>query len=129
MQYFALAAGALLGLTGVLLGAYFAHGLDQSLARGQMDSLLTANRYQIFHALLLLVLGLLYRNDPAGLLTAAIWTTLIGTLLFAGSIYLLVLAGMKQRVVVLSTPVGGLSLIIGWGLLFLNALLRAWQGE
>jgi uncharacterized membrane protein YgdD (TMEM256/DUF423 family) len=113
-------AGAFFGLTAVILGAFGAHGLA---ARGfdatQIASWQTAVQYQMFHALALLVVSNWLRVSaaPGISVTAIAW--MLGVALFSGSIYLLVLGGPRWLGPV--TPVGGLSLIIGWGALLVAA--------
>lgn len=112
---FLISAAALLGLTGVIAGAMGAHALEASLTADQLDAYETAVRFQMYHAFLLLGLALLWRGvGPAPSLRLAGWTALAGTLLFSGSIYLLVLTPLKPGLV---TPLGGLVLILAWGAL------------
>lgn len=115
-------SGALLGLTGVITGAMGAHALEGSLSPDQLDAYETAVRFQMYHSLLLLLLGALgsffgERNS----LRFAIVGVLIGTLLFSGSIYLLVLTPFKLGLV---TPIGGSILILGWAGLVVWAFER-----
>lgn len=106
-------SGILLGISGVILGALGAHALESHLTADQMDSFETAVRFQMYHALLLLVLGRLWEDKPRSSGKAAILLILLGTLLFSGSIYLLVLSSVP---VGLLTPFGGLLLIGGWAM-------------
>lgn len=117
---FSLIAGALLGLTGVIAGALGAHSLENRLTESLLNAYETATRFQMFHALLLVMLGILARDQNGGLLRYAIGATLLGTLLFSGSIYLLTLSPLKPGIV---TPIGGLFLIAGWACL----LVWAWK--
>lgn len=114
-----LIAGALLGLTGVIAGAMGAHSLESHLSESQLNSYETATRFQMFHALLLVGLGILARSPENNLLKGAIWGIIIGTLLFSGSIYLLVLTPVKVGII---TPIGGLFLIAGWAFLLIWAI-------
>lgn len=112
----ALSLGALLGMVGVILGAFGSHGLEGSVSAEQIDTFETGVRYHLLHALVLVALGLAARDHPAGL--TAVFTA--GILLFSGSIYTLVLvdwSGLEtlKTVVAISTPVGGSLLILGWG--------------
>lgn len=119
---FALISGLLLGLSAVILGALAAHALEQRLDEDPLDAFETAVRFQMYHALLLILLGLQKRISGIG---AAVGLLLAGTLLFSGSIYLLVLTPLRPG---LLTPLGGLLLIIGWGLLLPPAFRRStWQ--
>lgn len=110
--------GALFGFTGVLFGAFGAHYLKSRLNASQLQSFETGVRYQIFHALLLLILGFnLEYAHPV-----EVWASrllILGTLLFSFSIYLLVWTGYKGRkwkFLGPITPLGGLLLLAGWAL-------------
>ena len=111
MQKIALASGALLGLLAVVLGAFAAHKLEGILEPKYYKAFETGARYQMYHALLLLVLSRL-PVDHSRLLKWAIWTALLGIILFSGSLYLL-----SKAPVGIITPIGGVLFIISWGLL------------
>ena len=111
--------GAILGFLGVLLGAFGAHYLKERMTAAQATAFETGVRYQLIHALLLIVLGynLSFTN---GLEVYIVRAFLYGTLLFSFSIYGLVLSevfGRKWRFLGPVTPLGGLLLLIGWALL------------
>jgi uncharacterized membrane protein YgdD (TMEM256/DUF423 family) len=122
IKTFALSFGAFLGLTAVMAGAMGAHALKEVLEPDQLASFQTAVRYQMYHALFLLLLGWngaeLHR---LGRLSIAFVSA--GVLLFSGSIYLLVLTEAPRWLGPI-TPIGGSLLIIGWGLLLVLALRR-----
>lgn len=118
---FCMLAALLLALATVV-GALGAHALKPHLAADRFEVLQTAVLYQFLHSLGLLGLGLLSDRLRQPLLHAAAWLVLGGVLLFSGSLYLL-LCGAPRAIGVL-TPIGGLSLIIGWCLAAL-ALLRS----
>lgn len=111
--------GALLGFLGVLFGAFGAHYLKRKLSAEQARSFETGVRYQLLHAILLLVLSfnLSFSSPLDGYIVSAfLW----GTLLFSFSIYGLVLSevyGKKWRLLGPVTPLGGLLLLVGWALL------------
>lgn len=108
-------AGAALGGTAVLAGAFGAHALQGRLDSHALEIFETAVRWQIVHALALLVVagGLAFPDRlPRGPLRAAGATFLAGTLLFSGSLYVIALTGVKGWGAV--TPVGGLGLVAGW---------------
>ncbi len=111
--------GALLGFLGVLFGAFGAHYLKRKLSEDQARSFETGVRYQLLHAILLLVLSfnLSFSGPLDGYIVGAfLW----GTLLFSFSIYGLVLSevyGRKWRFLGPVTPLGGLLLLAGWALL------------
>lgn len=119
-----LSTAALLGLTAVVLGALGAHALKASLPAPALESFQTAVEYQMYHALFLLFLGGQARLPENGVR----WIyrlILTGVLCFSGSIYLLStreLTGLDFTAFAWITPLGGLFLILGWGLLFYRVL-------
>ncbi len=114
----ALIIGAFYGMTGVMLGAMGAHALKKKLSADLLASFMTGTRYQMYHALALLFLGLFAAKYPSGLLQGSIGSISLGTLLFSGSIYVLVLLRWKVGII---TPIGGVFLIVGWALLLAAA--------
>jgi uncharacterized membrane protein YgdD (TMEM256/DUF423 family) len=111
-----LCAAALLALA-TACGAFGAHALRGVLSAERLALWETAVRYQFFHALGLLAVGLALRELPLAALRAAAVLILAGVLLFSGSLYALALGG--ARLLGLLTPLGGLCWIAGW-------LLFAW---
>lgn len=112
---------ALLGGLGVAIGAFGAHGLRSMLeASGRFETFETAVRYQFYHALALLAVGvlLLVRPELRQLGTAA-WLWVGGVLIFSGSLYALCFTGITKLGAI--TPIGGLLLIGGWIVLLLAA--------
>ena len=111
--------GALFGLLAVVFGAFGAHALKKKLTPELLHSFETGVKYQMYHAIVLLLLGFNLGFDNA--LDAAIVNCFIfGTLLFSYSIYALCLSaakGEKLRFLGPVTPIGGLLLVAGWGLL------------
>src|SRR5215212_6715085 len=101
-----LITGAVLGFLGVALGAFGAHALKPTLeANGKLDTFELAVRYQFYHALALLFLGL-WMNSNASAMNG--WTGLLwigGVLLFSGSLYLYALTNTKAFAMI--TPIGG----------------------
>jgi uncharacterized membrane protein YgdD (TMEM256/DUF423 family) len=128
-----IAVGALLAAVGVALGAYGAHGLSKQLVgwgyageelAHRQANYETAVRYQMFHALGLVLVGLaLADNAPAAWRWSA-WAMLLGIVLFSGLLYVLALAGPSWRWLGAVVPLGGLSLIVAWLLLAIGALRR-----
>lgn len=111
--------GALLGLLAVVFGAFGAHALKKSLNNEQLKSFETGVKYQMYHAILLLVLSFNLNLDTP-LQQYMIYCFIIGIFLFSFSIYLLVIGKSKgKRMAFLGpvTPLGGLLLVMGWGLL------------
>ena len=121
-RWITLAAG-LLGFLGVALGAFGAHALKATLLiNGQLDSWRTAVLYQLIHGVALLALAS-WRDAHAGPSTkvAACWIG--GVALFSGSLYWLALGG-PIKFLWPFTPLGGVALLVGWGLLIFTAWKR-----
>lgn len=122
MNTIAVKWGAVFGLIAVLLGAFGAHGLKETLTAEQLRSFETGVRYQLVHAVVLIFLHTLPFRTPSPLRG---YTFLIaaGIILFSGSIYLLStreLTGIDIRPFGWITPVGGFLLILFWALLALH---------
>jgi uncharacterized membrane protein YgdD (TMEM256/DUF423 family) len=118
---FFLVAGALSAAVAVMLGAFGAHGLRGRLPADLLAIYQTACQYHVYHALGLLVVGLLALQAPAsGALRGSGWLMLLGTVLFSGSLYLLAITG--QRWLGAITPLGGTAWIAAW-------LLLAWAAR
>lgn len=110
--------GILFGLLAVILGAFGAHGLEKLIDPNSLQSFETGVRYQMYHALLLLVLGAMPQLGPRDK-KAIFYLVSAGVVLFSFSIYLLAtneLTGFDFRTIGFVTPIGGSLLIIGWGL-------------
>jgi uncharacterized membrane protein YgdD (TMEM256/DUF423 family) len=115
-----LITGAVFGLLAVILGAFAAHGLKNSLSATAISSFETGVRFQMYHAFLLLILGKTGLENRANLIY---WLLVVGTILFSVSIYLLTtfpLVGLDFTPFALLTPLGGSLLIIAWFILVLN---------
>jgi uncharacterized membrane protein YgdD (TMEM256/DUF423 family) len=114
-----LLCGTLTAALAVVLGAFGAHALRERLPVDQLQVFETGVRYQFFHALGLLVIGILLTIMPHPALQRAGLFLLLGMICFSGSIYLLStrsLLGIESWRSVLGpiTPLGGLFFIIGW---------------
>jgi uncharacterized membrane protein YgdD (TMEM256/DUF423 family) len=107
--------GALAGFVGVGLGAFGAHGLRGRLSPDMLAVFETAVRYQMYHALALLLTAALAARSDGWLVTAAGWSFTAGILLFSGSLYALALSGITVLGAV--TPLGGVAFLVGWGCL------------
>ncbi len=109
-------AGFLFGVIGVILGAFATHGLKPLLSPESIATFETGTKYQIYHALLLLILGGITQLQPK----TGKWVfylLIIGVSLFSGSIYLLAtnsLTAFDYTVIALLTPLGGSLLILAW---------------
>ncbi len=114
--------GALSGFAGVVLGAFAAHGLKGKLTDEMLNVFEVGVRYQIYHALALLMVALLLSRWPRGEFSVAGWFFVFGTVVFSGSLYALSLSGVRWLGAV--TPVGGLAFLLGW----LAIAWGAWKG-
>ena len=104
--------GALSALVAVGLGAFGAHGLRARLGPEMLSVFETGVRYQMYHALALLGVAWLISRQPSLAATIAGICFLLGTLIFSGCLYALVLSGMKILGAIV--PIGGVLLIVGW---------------
>ena len=104
--------GALSAARAVITGAFAAHGLRGHIDAAGLAIWETASRYQMVHALALVAVGLASERLRGRVLAAAGVCFLLGTLLFCGSLYALVLSGVRGLGAV--TPIGGVAFIAGW---------------
>lgn len=119
MNQIALIFGAIFGLLAIILGAFGAHLLKKNLTQEQLQSFETGVKYQMYHAIILLVLGF-SSKDNSSLNTSIFYAFIIGTILFSFSIYGLVISSSKNKKIKILgpiTPLGGLFLVLGWLLL------------
>lgn len=113
--------GAILGGLAVACGAFAAHGLEKTLNARGLDLFETAARYQMYHALALVAVGLLAGSRrPGRELVLAGWAFFAGTLLFSGSLYALALS--EARWLGAITPFGGILFLVGWAALAAHRL-------
>ncbi len=120
------AMAAVLGFVGVLLGAFGAHALEGTVTPERLLTFETGVRYHLMHALALLAVAAFARSSPTRALALAGHLFALGTLVFSGSLYLLVLLDLGWMGAI--TPLGGVALLIGWMALaahFLAAAKRA----
>ncbi|MEN8720503.1 MAG: DUF423 domain-containing protein [Oceanococcaceae bacterium] len=108
------------GFLAVALGAFAAHGLKSRLDAYALDIMATATQYALLHAVVLLALSLAPADNRW--LGWAGMAFVCGTFVFSGSLYALALSGV--RALGAMTPIGGLLLLIGWGLLIVGAAIR-----
>lgn len=107
---------AISGFLTVALGAFGAHGLEGRVSAQALTWWDKAVHYQGLHTLALLGCAILALQFPAvGALRLAGWGFLIGMLLFCGSLFVMTLTG--QRWLGMVTPLGGLAMLFGWGVL------------
>jgi uncharacterized membrane protein YgdD (TMEM256/DUF423 family) len=119
----ALVAGAIGGGLAVVLGAFGAHALRGVLDERALAIWHTGVEYQFWHALALLVIGTLARSGAGKSLRIAAVAFVLGVVMFSGSLYVLALGG--PGAVGFVTPIGGVSLIAGWGALLMHAWCSA----
>lgn len=118
MNTTALFFGASFGAIAIILGAFGAHLLKKKLNSELLQSFETGVKYQMYHAIVLLVLG--FNLDTSSLSNTIICAFVTGVFLFSFSIYGLVLSSTKNKKLHFLgpiTPLGGLLLVLGWLLL------------
>ena len=111
-----------MGTLAVIFGAFGAHALKNRLSQDQLKSFETGVKYQMYHAIILIITGFIFPFIEISQIIMA-WCFLLGTLLFSFSIYGLVLStaqGKKLTLLGPVTPLGGLLLVVGWILLTYN---------
>lgn len=113
--------GAFFGMLAIIFGAFGAHALKKILSDDQLKSFETGVKYQMYHAIVLLLLGFNFQFSTS----AMYWCFTLGIVLFSLSIYGLILSdskGKKIKFLGPITPIGGLLLVAGWLLLILKAI-------
>lgn len=117
MAQFFVSLAAILGGLSVAAGAFAAHGLQSKISERSLEVFHTGARYQMYHALALLLVGLLISRTatPQPMLLASGWLFIVGIAIFSGSLYALSLTDVKILGAI--TPLGGVAFIIGWGAL------------
>lgn len=113
---------ALMGMTAIILGAFGAHALKKQLSIEQLGSFETGVKYQMYHALFLLFLGMnTFLNEKVK--KAVFQLVIFGVFFFSGSIYLLTtkaITGVDFKFIGIVTPIGGVLLMMAWSFLFWN---------
>ena len=115
MDRFFVVVGSISALIGVAAGAFGAHALKTRVAPDLLAVFDTASRYQLIHALALLVVGWACVRWPAKAVHWAGIAFLIGTVFFSGGLYAFALSGVRAFAVL--APLGGVALLCGWALL------------
>ena len=116
-----IALGALNAAIAVGAGAFAAHGLREKLDARALEVFETGARYQMYHALAMILAGILAASASRGAQTAG-WIFQAGIVLFSGSLYALALTGIKGLGAI--TPIGGIGFLVGW----LWLAWTAWRG-
>lgn len=119
-----LIAGTILGILGIILGAFGAHGLEKLVDTDAVNTFETGVRYQIYHAFFLLILG---GTNFVNLKTKKVvfYLVIVGILFFSGSIYGLAtneLSSFDFKTIAMITPVGGLLLILSWVMVLIGIM-------
>lgn len=111
--------GAFFGMTAIIFGAFGAHALKKIMSPEQLSSFETGVKYQMYHALVLLMLSFNMNLDTS-IEKYMVYCFILGTVLFSFSIYGLCIStakGNKWKFLGPVTPLGGLLLVVGWALL------------
>lgn len=117
-----IALGALNAAIAVAAGAFGAHGLRERLDARALEIFETGARYQMYHALAMVLAGILASSSLARGAHTAGWLFQAGIVLFSGSLYALALTGTKGLGAI--TPIGGLAFLVGW----IWLAWSAWRG-
>lgn len=118
-----ISTGAIFGMIAIILGAFAAHALKKVLTLEELSTFETGVKYQMYHALFLLFIGLSALSQKTKKIIYNL--IILGILLFSGSIYLLAtnnLTTFDFKIIGFVTPVGGLLLISAWGVLLMNLI-------
>ena len=122
MKEFVLIIGGVYGTLAVIFGAFGAHGLKKYLDGDQLKSFETGVKYQMYHALFLIMTGVIFPFVGYSQILMG-WFLILGVFFFSFSIYGLVLSaayGRKMSFLGPVTPLGGLLLVMGWSLFTIN---------
>jgi len=117
-----LMTGSIFLILAVAIGAFGAHGLKSQLPEEMMQIYKTGVEYHFYHALGLMLIGVMAISFPSKLLKRSAILLSAGIVLFSGSLYVLAISGVKWLGAV--TPLGGLGFIAGWVLLFVSLLRK-----
>ena len=119
--------GFLLCALSVLLGAFGTHVLREMIGEAEMNTFETGVRYQMIHALAIVVFALMHRKFDEKKLDLAMALFLGGIVIFSGSLYLLATRNIwgddSYKIIGAITPLGGISFISGWLLMFFKGFL------
>ena len=121
-----ISTGAVLGMIAIILGAFGAHALKKILSVEQLSTFETGVRYQMYHSLFLILIAT-FSELTVKTKKTIYYLVVSGVVFFSGSIYLLAtndLTPLNFKTIGFVTPIGGLLLILGWGVLLLNILRK-----
>ena len=112
MAYYFFLLGAVFAGLSVAAGAFGAHSLKSIISADRLTVFETAARYQMYHALGLLIVGGMVTRLPEQALRVAGWSFVAGIVLFSGSLYVVALMGIRWVGAI--TPLGGAAFLAGW---------------
>jgi uncharacterized membrane protein YgdD (TMEM256/DUF423 family) len=112
--------GSLAGFLAVAFGAFGAHALRGRLSPEMLAAFESGVRYQMYHALGIIAVGLMLGRMGGWLFATAGWLFTAGIVLFSGSLYVLALTGITTFGAI--TPLGGLAFLAGWACLIVAAM-------
>jgi uncharacterized membrane protein YgdD (TMEM256/DUF423 family) len=112
--------GSIFAALAVLFGAFGAHGLKSRVSAEDLIIFETGVRYQMYHALALILLGLIAMNPNITITNLTFGLFVAGILIFSGTLYLIPLTGLRWLGAI--TPIGGTALIAGWISLIYNLI-------
>ena len=125
MTKFFISIAAIMAGLSVASGAFASHALKTHLSQRALEIWETGSKYQMYHALALLIVGLLLIRDDevsSTLLNTASWAFIAGIVLFSGSLYALSLSDVKWLGAI--TPLGGVAFLLGWCCLAIAVWLK-----
>ena len=114
-------AGSFFAALAVIFGAFGAHGLKSKVSPEDLIIFETGVRYQMYHALGLVLLGLLGMSTSFIISQLPALFFVIGIIIFSGTLYLIPLTGIRWLGAI--TPIGGIAFIAGWFMLIYNILI------
>jgi uncharacterized membrane protein YgdD (TMEM256/DUF423 family) len=121
-----ISTAAIFGMLAIILGAFGAHALKKVLSIDELATFEIGVKYQMYHALFLLFIGLSSLSEKAK--KTIYYLVVIGVIFFSGSIYLLATNGhfipFDFKTIGFITPIGGLLLILSWGVLLVHFLKK-----
>ena len=124
----ALISGTIFAALAVILGAFGAHALKETLSAENLTTFETGVKYQFYHSFAMLITGILFTSFPFKQIKLAATFFTLGIILFSGSIYLLVFLkhnGNSLGPAGMITPIGGLFFILGWLFLLIGVMKRS----
>lgn len=107
-----LVIGAIFGFLSVALGAFGAHMLEGNITEAKLKTWEKAVNYQMFHTVPIIIAGFLLTKAQLSSLVWSGWLFIIGTILFAGSLYFYSTTGVKFLAMI--TPFGGVTFLVAW---------------